>query len=135
MTNPLDRLLEPIRVSRKLMLISVAFALPIGVLALLQVWDTHKDIEVSWQELRGTEFLRPLVELNDLIPRHALAVQQVTGGETAQATAMAQVAGQIDRSFDSLEILEARLGIALRFTPNDLARRQRSHARTAAVRQ
>ena len=127
-------LIARLHIPAKLLLISAAFALPLGVLATLLVWDIQKGIESSEKELRGLEFLRPLVELNDLIPRHALAVQRQVGGEAAQAAVAGQIASQIDRAFDMVEALEVRLGSTLQFTTEALTRHQRAHARGSMVR-
>ena len=75
MKNFLSRLSIP----TKLLLISVAFALPVGVLTWLLVHSTNRQLEVTRREVRGVEFVGPLVELADLVPRHALALQRVAG--------------------------------------------------------
>lgn len=130
MKNFLSRRLIP----TKLLLISIAFALPIGVLTFLLVRTTNEGINFAKQELRGTEFLRPLVELSDLVPRHALAAHRLSGGEAAQGAVLEQLAAQIDRAFDSLEAAEAKVGVELQFTNSGLSKRKRSDARPAKVR-
>ena len=130
MKNFLSRLSIP----TKLLLISVAFALPVGVLTWLLVHSTNRQLEVTRREVRGVEFVGPLVELADLVPRHALALQRVRGGETAQASSLSPLAAQVDAALTALEVLEVRLGPGLGFSPEALAAQKLTQATVRSLK-
>jgi methyl-accepting chemotaxis protein len=129
MKNPLHRLQIP----TKLTLICVTFSLPIITLVALLISVANKEIKTARLEMQGNEFQRPLAELLDLVPRHGLLAQRVAEGEAAHATAMTQMQAQVDRAFEGLMAAEARLGEVLKFTPEELKKRGRSHARAATL--
>lgn len=130
MKNPLLRFTIP----TKLLLISITFALPIGVLTSLLVRNTNRQLEVTRREVRGVEFVAPLVELADLVPRHALAVQRVLGGETAQASGLSPLAAQVDAALAALEAVEARLGTGLGFSPEALTAQKLTQASVRSLK-
>ena len=123
MQNPFRNL----RVSRRLILISVFYTLPIGVLAFLMIKGINANIQFARWETYGNEYQRPLMTLLHLVPQHQLAMQT---GEKAQATALQP---GIDQAFASLAAVQAKLGQDLGFTPVELAKRKRAHVEPATV--
>ena len=122
MKNPLKH----IRISLRLLCISAAFSLPIGVLLFLMVRGLNEDIRFARWETYGDEYQRPLMALLHELPQHQLAA--------GNAARRAELAGRIDSAFATLADVQARLGARLGFTPQELAKRQRDHVLPATVR-
>jgi methyl-accepting chemotaxis protein len=127
-------LLNNIRISRKLAIITLAFVAPLGFTFYYMVDNKNEAIDFATQELAGDEYQRPLEELLDHVGRHALAAQRVAGGDAAFAAQTTTAQAQIERAFDSLEAVDAKLGTRLEFTTEGLGKRQRGHLKVATVR-
>ena len=128
-------LLDHIRIPRKLLLISLMFTLPMGVMLYMMVDNINEaNIHFAESELAGNEFQRPLEELLDLTGRHQLTSQRVAAGEAALASQLSALGGQLDRGFESLEAVDAKLGEKLEFTTEGLGKRQRAHLKAATVK-
>jgi methyl-accepting chemotaxis protein len=128
MENPFRNL----RISRRLLLISVSFSLPIAVLLGLMINEDVKAVAFARAETHGNSFQKPLMELLDLVPQHQLALQFAGAGGSRSAVAGLQ--GRIDKAFDGLASVQARLGAGLEFTPEGLAKRNREHVQFATVK-
>jgi methyl-accepting chemotaxis protein len=115
------------RVSRRLFLISVSFSLPICVLLFLMVRGVNENIRFAQWETYGNAYQRPLMDLLHHLPQHQVAVR--TGSEP-----LAALQARIDQAFNELEAVHAKLGGALEFTPEGLAKRQRDHVQLGTVR-
>jgi hypothetical protein len=120
-------LLDRLPVKTKLLLIAAAFSLPLALLVVLLVRNIQGNITFAQAELAGNEFQRPLEELLDLLPPHARAATADSG---AEASALGQ---RIDRAFDALEKVNAKLGKDLGFDPASLAERKRDHVLVSTV--
>lgn len=131
MTNPL----EVIRVSRKLLLISLMFVAPMGAMLYYMV-DNLNDSVINFarQELRGNEFQRPLEELLDTVQRHQLAAQRVADGDNSLVSQVAQLQSAVDRALDALDSADARHGAVLEFTTEALGKLGRESAKPTAMR-
>ena len=121
-----------LRISRRLMLISISFSLPITVLLALMVAGIQKQVHFAHWEQYGIEYQTPLMELLSSIPQHQIALR--TGNPDAARSQAAMLQGQIDQAFASLEAVQEKLGAALQFTPEGLAKRKREHVLPANVR-
>jgi methyl-accepting chemotaxis protein len=119
-------LLNRVRISRKLLLISISFSLPIMVLLGMLVGQINSNIDFARWELYGNEYLRPLVDLLDLVPQHQLAAQ-FSDNQQSSKDQLAQLQSRIDKSFLALKAVNDSRGVALQFTPEGLAKRKREH--------
>ena len=73
----LRRLAEKFRhlkVAQKLMLISVFFLMPDSLMLYLFITGINTNIEFAKQEMKGNEYQRPLEDLLQILPRHAMTV-------------------------------------------------------------
>jgi len=103
------------RISWKLALSSLMFALPIALLTFFTVRGLDKDIDFAGAEIKGNAVLRPMVRLLEHLPAGA--------GQTAQ----------VDQAFADLARAQALHGADLLFTPAELARRGREKLDPARV--
>jgi len=124
----MNRLLSGFRLSVKLHLISMAFAVPLLAAVGMLVVQINQDISFARSEIDGNAFLHPLEKLLDLAPRHQLAAQR-------KSAELPQIETNINAAFDELRAVHARLGIALKFTDEELAARHREDVQVAKVEQ
>ena len=122
MKNPLNH----VRISLRLLCISAAFSLPIGVLLFLMVKGVNENIHFARWETYGDEYQRPLMALLDELPQHQLAA--------GNATRQAELQGRINAAFADLASVQARLGVQLGFTAEELAKRKRDHVQLVTVK-
>lgn len=130
MKNPLNS----IRIPRKLLLIGLAFGIPVSGLLYFMVKNINETVEVAQKELLGNEYQRPIEVLLDLVQRHQLTAQRIADGEASAAGEIVQLRTQLDQGFDALETVDARIGRALKFTNEELTKRQREAAHPAKVK-
>ncbi len=123
------------QIGTKLGIIATLFVIPMGVM-LSHMVDNINDgfIDFARQELRGNEYQRPLEELLDTVQRHQLAAMRAADGDASFTGQLPQLQAQVDRSFEALEAVDARLGTILKFTTDELGRLGRENAKPSAVR-
>ena len=120
-------LFSKISVSGKLALSSLAFTVPIAVMALFIVNGMRYDARFSEKEADGVRYLRPLVELLVRVPAFSRrAVSETSGAEDDAAG--------IEAAFDALDELQLGLGESLAVTAEKLADRGRMAAAPEALR-
>jgi methyl-accepting chemotaxis protein len=124
-----------VRISRRLQLMSAAFTPPIGVMIFLIISTINKDIQFASLELQGNEYQRPLETLLDGLSRHRLLADKAAGGDATAKAGATDAAAEVDRAFEALADVDARLGVALQFTADGLGSRKREHVRVETVRQ
>ena len=69
----MSRLLDRLSISRRLLTISVAFTLPIGVMLFLIVSTINQNITFAQLELNGNAYQRPLEAVLDGLSAHRAA--------------------------------------------------------------
>src|SRR6185295_16410694 len=116
-----------LKVSQKLMLISIFFVMPDSLMLYLFITGINTNIRFAQMEKKGNQYQRPLEELLELIPQHRLLAQGVISGGSLAAGQLAKKQRQIDAAFDALEAVDARIGAELQFTNEGLAKRKREH--------
>ncbi len=119
--------LQDISVPRRLVLISLAFSVPLMVLLFLMVRGINDNIAFAKAELRGNDYQRPLMDLLLNLPLHQIAARAQDKPALAAATA------RVDQAFGKLEAAQAKHGELLGFTPAELAKRKRDHVQLANV--
>jgi PAS domain S-box-containing protein len=124
-----------LKVSQKLMLIGVFFMIPDSVMLYLFITEINANIAVARLERAGNAYQRPLARLLDLVPRHRLLAREASPGDAATRRDLETVAAEIDRAFDDLAVVDARLGTDLGFTPAGLASRGRAGCDARSARQ
>lgn len=114
-------------ITTQLVLVGTSFAIPICVLVALLVLNINQSICFARLETYGNDYLRPLAQLLDLIPRHQFAAQ-------TQKDLLTDLQARVDQAFDALDAIHARRGADLQFTPEGLGKRSREHVLPKNVR-
>ncbi len=130
----MKRWFQNLKVSQKLMLISVFFIMPDSLMLYLFITGINANIEFARMEEKGNQYQRPLEGLLELIPQHRLLAQRAAGGQVLAGEQLARVQMKIDQAFDALETVDARIGKDLQFTDEGLAKRKREHYRVSTLR-
>jgi PAS domain S-box-containing protein len=132
-TGPMLDWFQKLKVSHKLMLISIFFVLPDSVMLYLFITAINDNIHFAEMESKGNEYQRPLEELLELLPQHRLLAFQALSGETKSRAQLDKKQREINAAFQRLEEVDARIGPDLQFTDEGLAKRHREHFRVATV--
>jgi Amt family ammonium transporter len=122
-----------LKVSQKLMLVSVFFMLPDSIMLYLFITGINENIHFAQLEQAGNKYQRPLERLLHLIPQHRLLARDGSAHDVPRS--LAAVESQIQEAFDDLQIVDAEIGLKLQFTPDGLARRDRQGCSADLVRQ
>ena len=126
---------QRITIGHKLMVISLAFSLPIAVLLSFFVSTINANIKFGSLEAMGNEYQRPLEKLLDHLGRHQLLAMRQKDGQTSLDTALRDEADAIQRAFDDLAAVDQKRGTELQFTEAGLGgKRNRQHATVAKVK-
>jgi PAS domain S-box-containing protein len=123
-----------LKVSQKLMLISIFFVMPDSVMLYLFITGINENIQFARMEKKGNEYQRPLEELLELFPEHGRLAEHLLRKENPAPADVARKQAQIDEAFDTLERVDERIGAELQFTDEGLAKRKREHYRVRIVR-
>ena len=128
------RWFNSLKVSHKLMLISIFFLMPDSVMLYLFVSGVNDNIRFAALEMSGNEYQRPLERLLELIPQHRLLAEQARQGNPQARSQLPSKEAQIDAAFVTLAEVDSRIGKNLQFTDEGLAKRGRRECQVAAVR-
>jgi PAS domain S-box-containing protein len=123
-----------LKVSQKLMLISIFFVMPDSLMLYFFITGINANIEFAQLEKKGNEYQRPLEDLLEWIPQHRMLAQGAGADTPEVRDQLAKKQAQIDAAFDALAAEDARLGTDLQFTDEGLAKRHREHYRARTVR-
>lgn len=122
-----------LKVSQKLLLISIFFVMPDSLMLYLFITGINENITFAQMEKKGNEYQRPLEELLKLIPQHRLLAEGATQGRQADLDNLSRIQAQIDTAFTSLAAVDARIGADLQFTDEGLAKRNRERYRVHTI--
>lgn len=127
------RFFHRLKVSQKLMLISILFMIPDSVLLCLFLISINANIQFARLEEYGNEYQRPLEDLLEALPNHYLI--PLLGSESrSKAVDLQAQEERIDRALLKLEAEDSRLGVILQFTDSGLAKRNREHFRVQKLK-
>jgi len=118
-----------LKVSQKLMLISIFFVMPDSVMLYLFITGINANIDIARMEIKGNEYQRPLEELLELLPEHRLLADRAAAGDAAAMPELSRKENQIDAAFEYLKDVDSRIGAELQFTDEGLAKRGRERYR------
>jgi methyl-accepting chemotaxis protein len=110
-----------LKISTKLVVLSMSFALPIFVLLYFMISGHNYNIRFSMLEIYGNTYQRPLESLLKHIPEYKLSIKQENIEKSLSIIKI------IDQKFDELREVHIRLGDDLQFTEEGLAARGRNH--------
>jgi methyl-accepting chemotaxis protein len=125
--------LHRLTISRRLLLVSAAFTLPLG--AMVTLIDLNKDIAFARQELAGNAYQRQLVAAFAAIADHERLADAFARTPAAGPGELPAARQRVDAAFTDLAAADAALGADLQFTADGLAQRQRGHVQLETVRQ
>ena len=94
-----------------------------------------KDIAFARQELNGNQYQRPLEEMLEAFAQHELLARRVLQGQRELQGQLTEAQARVDAGLEALQQADARIGVALQFTPEGLAQRKREHCHWETVRQ
>jgi PAS domain S-box-containing protein len=123
-----------LKVSQKLMLISIFFVMPDSLMLYFFITGINANIRFAQYEQKGNEYQRPLEALLELIPQDGALALTAAAGEPGSREQLAEKEAQIDAVFGKLEAVDARLGVELQFTDEGLAKHKREHYRVRIVK-
>jgi PAS domain S-box-containing protein len=123
-----------LKVSQKLMLISIFFVMPDSVMLYLFITGINANIHFAEMEIKGNVYQRPLEELLELLPEHRFLADRASAGDASAAAQLPHKENQIDAAFESLREVNERIGAELQFTDEGLAKRSREHYRPSIAR-
>jgi len=124
-----------LKISQKLMLISIFFVMPDSVMLYFFITGINANIHFARLEQEGNQYQRPLEELLELIPRHGLLARAALEGRKPPEGELPETEARIARAFETLQLVDARIGVDLQFTDEGLAKRKREHYRASILRQ
>ena len=123
-----------LKVSQKLALICVFFVMPDSLMLYFFITGINANIRFAKLEKMGNEYQRPLEELLELIPQHGALAAAPAADDPVWRERLAAKQAQIDAAFSELRAVDERLGGALQFTPEGLAKHKRAHYDARTVR-
>jgi methyl-accepting chemotaxis protein len=121
---------QRLTVSQRLLLIAVAFTLPLGTM--VSLIDLGKDITFARHELDGNAYQRRLVAVFQAVSDHQRLTAAVSRTPAAFADRLA-AQQRADAAFAALAAIDAAVGASLQFTPEGLKQRKREHVALATV--
>src|SRR5260221_8163272 len=116
-----------LKVSQKLMLISIFFVMPDSLMLYLFITGINENIRFAQMEKKGNEYQRPLEALLKLLPEHRLLAQRLLCSQAAEEDQLGQKQAEIETALDSLAAVDARLGPQPQVADQGLANRKRDH--------
>lgn len=99
---PMKQYVNRLKIAHKLLISSLAFALPIAVLLYFVISGFTYNIYMARMEVRGNQLLAPLERLVSLIPRHQRLTHAYLAGNKAVLNEITLIATRIDESFSRL---------------------------------
>lgn len=130
MKNPLYSL----KIRARLLLIMLAFMVPIGVLAYQLNAKLGEAINFSEQESKGTAFIKPMVVLLNAVADYQIAYVQKQAGYSAADAELASNAADIAKAIQALEAMAPTIGADLDFTDEGFAKRKQKNVSVANLK-
>jgi len=125
---------QRMRVSRRVLLICAAFAVPIAVTFFFLLRKVGDDVAFARCETYGNQYQRPLETLLHYLPEHGFLACGVLAGHAEWRDQTRAPQDEIERAFVQLEAAQAQVGEDLQFTDEGLAKRDRSDACVSKVK-
>src|SRR5580704_14935749 len=100
-TTTMRRWFHNLKVSQKLMLISIFFVMPDSVMLYLFITGINANIQFARMEQKGNQYQRPLEELLELIPQDRQLAQRALQGQQAAVEQLSKKQAAIESTFDA----------------------------------
>ena len=95
---------------QKFTLIGFLFALPLTLVIYLLISEINSRVDFAQKEIYGNEYLRPLRQLREYIPKLQLLNYQVLNRNSTNLDATKNLEAKIEENFQALENTDRRLG-------------------------
>jgi hypothetical protein len=127
--------LNSLKISHKIYLLVGLYLIPIVFLAINLMNGVNANITFADKEHKGTDYLRPLVNVLDHAGTHWVKAAQIAqfGGEADKALSASE--SEVDSSLSALKEVFAQYGDLLEFTSEGLSKRKRAHLTLEALDQ
>jgi methyl-accepting chemotaxis protein len=112
----MKRYLNDLKISHKILISSLVFALPILVLLYYTVSGFNHSMKFSQQEIRGMRVVEPLQKLAELISEHQLLVRLYLEGNRGMEDRINATSKAIDKSFADLSGEAKELEVPLKIS-------------------
>src|SRR5881394_1920721 len=100
-----------LKVSHKLMLISVFFIMPDSLMLYMVIRELDENIHFARLERKGNEYQRPLEDLLEHLPEHCSLARGSHQGDAQAAESLSRKQAQVDAALVKLEAVDAKLGV------------------------
>jgi methyl-accepting chemotaxis protein len=128
-----NRFLSRLGISSRLLLISMSYMLPIGVLLSLYTSRINAQIDFSSLEKTGNQMQQALQETLDGLLRTTALARRVAAGQVSSHAALGQALTRVDAGLARWRVADQEIGSALQFTEAGLRKRGRQHLRFAVI--
>jgi methyl-accepting chemotaxis protein len=127
------RFLSRLGISSRLLLISVSYTLPIGVLLSLYISRINAEIDFSSLEKTGNRMQQALEETLDGLLRSTALARRVAAGQADGREALGQALTRVDAAMGRWRVADQEVGSELQFTETGLRKRGRQHLRFTII--
>ncbi len=114
--RPAVLLLNRLRFPQKFALISLLFALPLGLVIYFLCSNINEQVRVARLEIDGVEYLTPLQQLGEQLPQAMSLAHAWLEKQSFAAEHLPTREAEINRTMDKLAEIDARLGARLNTT-------------------
>jgi serine phosphatase RsbU (regulator of sigma subunit) len=101
---------------QKFTLIGFLFAIPLTLVMYLLISEINSRVDFAQKEIYGNQYLRPLRQLREYIPKLQLLNYQPLNSNLIQANTRADLEAKIDANFQALANADRQLGNTLKST-------------------
>lgn len=127
------RYLHHLRISTRIVLLSICYLIPIGVLMFNVYRRVGENVTFAEKEKLGTRYARVVIGLLQQVGSHKLRMHQTLRARQEADGPTLEVRKSIASQLTELVKLEEEIGSELRFTEDVLKEKQRSSASAAAL--
>ena len=111
--RPARSLMNRLSYPQKFLLISILFALPLGVVMYLLVTEINERVEFATREMEGTQYLRPLRKMQEDVWQSRGLAAVYAEGNVALRPDLVRMQAEIDGDVSQVERVEQALGARL----------------------
>src|SRR5687768_6882699 len=111
--RPARSLMNRLSYPQKFLLISVLFALPLGVVMYLLVTELNDRVEFSTREMEGNQYLRPLRKMQEDVWQSRLLAAAYAQGDVTVRPDLVRMQAEIDGDVSQVERVDQVLGARL----------------------
>lgn len=124
------------KISHRLVMLSLAYMIPVSVLAFFALKGVNAPIDFAKQELIGNQFERTLEKVLKAVPLHQAALRDYQSNPSIAAKSnLGAAASSVDSAVAELALAEAGIAEALQFNDEALRKASRENAKTSYIKE